>query len=61
MVELGNAGDGDGLLGGVEVDYLLRVLLEGEDDGVGGEDGEVGVQFLCESIGDSRDAVGGHT
>lgn len=28
-VELGNAGDGDGLLGGVEVDHLLGVGLEG--------------------------------
>lgn len=45
-IERGNFGDGDGLLGGVEVDYFLGVALEGEDDGVSREDGEVGVELL---------------
>lgn len=31
---------------GVEVDDFLVAPLEGEEDGVGGEDVEVGVQFL---------------
>jgi hypothetical protein len=35
-----------GFLGGIEVDDFLRCALEGEDDGVRGEDGEVGVIFL---------------
>jgi hypothetical protein len=53
-VELGHAGDAGiaGGLRGVEVDYFLRGFLEGEDDRVGWEGGEVGVQFLrldCES------------
>lgn len=34
------------MLCGVEVDDFLRGMLEGEDDGVGWEDGEVGVEFL---------------
>jgi hypothetical protein len=33
-------------LRGVEVDYFLGGFLEGEDDGVGWEGGEVGVEFL---------------
>jgi hypothetical protein len=33
-------------LRGVEVDYFLGGFLEGEDDGVGGESGEVRVEFL---------------
>lgn len=47
-VELGHVGDGGArvMLCGVEVDDFLRGMLEGEDDGVGWEDGEVGVEFL---------------
>jgi hypothetical protein len=75
-VEGGHAGDGDGFLGRVEVDYVLGGAFEGccwgegwvvsvllclrrevregrglgcgrtEDDGVGGKDGKVGIEFL---------------
>lgn len=47
-VELGHTGDAGiaGRLCGVEVDYFLGGFLEGEDDGVGWEGGEVGVEFL---------------
>jgi hypothetical protein len=45
-VEFGDAGDGGCGLGGVEVDYFLAGAFEGEDDWVGGEDGELGVEFL---------------
>ena len=31
---------------GVEVDYLLAVALERKDDGIGWEDGKVGVELL---------------
>jgi len=37
-------------LRGVEVDYFLGGFLEGEDDGVGWEGGEVGVQFLSRFV-----------
>ena len=45
---MGDAGDlgAGGVLGGVEVDDFLLGVFEGEDDGVGWEDGEVGVEFL---------------
>ena len=49
-VEFGDAGDGDGGLGRVEVDYFLRGVFEGEDDGVSWEDGEFGVEFLVEVV-----------
>lgn len=51
-VEFGHAGDAciAGGLGGVEVDYFLGGFLEGEDDGVGWEGGEVGVEFLIVGI-----------
>jgi len=51
-VELGYAGDAGiaGGLRGVEVDYFLGGFLEGEDDGVGWEGGEVGVQFLSRFV-----------
>jgi len=47
-VELRRAGDALSCwaLSGVEVDDLGAGVLEGEDDGVGGEDGEVRVEFL---------------
>lgn len=47
-VQRGDAGDAGvgGRLRGVEVDYFLGGLFEGQDDGVGGEGGEVGVEFL---------------
>lgn len=48
-VEFGDARDvgaGGGLCG-VEVDDFLGVVFEGEDDGVGREGGEVGVEFLA--------------
>ena len=45
-------------MGGVEVDYFLRSLFEGEDYGVGREDGEVGVEFLgCVSKNVKRDIM----
>lgn len=48
VVELRDSGDlrAAGILGGVEVDGLLRNALEGEDYGIGWEDCEVGVEFL---------------
>jgi hypothetical protein len=45
-VELGDAGDGLGRGAGVEVDDILVRVLEGEDDGVGGEDGEAWMELL---------------
>jgi hypothetical protein len=45
-VEFGDARDGGCGLRGVEVDYFLAGAFEGEDDGVGGEDGEFGMEFL---------------
>lgn len=47
-VEFGCAGNAclAFFLRGVEVDYFDFVVFEGEEDGVGGEDGEVGVEFL---------------
>lgn len=45
-VELRNARDGRGRRARVEIDDLLVRVLEGEDDGVGREDGEGGVEFL---------------
>ena len=45
-VELGDPRDGDGGLRGVEVDDLLGLVLEGQDDRVRGEDGEVRVQLV---------------
>ena len=47
-VEFGDAGDGSRGLGGVEVDDFLGGLFEGEDDWVGWEDSEVGMEFLVE-------------
>lgn len=38
------------MLGSVEVYDFLGGLFEGEDDGVSGEDGEVGVEFLYIAI-----------
>lgn len=49
-VELGDAGDGDGVGAGVEVDDVEVGFLEGEDDAVGGEDLEVGVEFLGSDV-----------
>lgn len=51
IVELGDTRDlrTAGILGGVEVDYVLRGVLKGEDNWVGREDGEVGVEFLGKS------------
>jgi hypothetical protein len=48
VVELGRAGDVLAPFGGVEVDDLLRRLLVGKDNGVGGEDAEPGVQLVEE-------------
>jgi hypothetical protein len=45
-VKCGDARDRVRGLRGVEVDYFLRGLFEGENDGIGREDGEVGVEFL---------------
>ncbi len=45
-VELGDARDGGGGLGGVEVDDFLGGLFEWEDYWVRWEDSEVGVKFL---------------
>lgn len=47
-VQLRHAGDAGPLCGlrGVEVYDLWRCGFEGQDDGVGWEDGEVGVEFL---------------
>ena len=42
-VELGHARDGRAVRAGVEVDDFRVGVLEGEDDGVGGEGGEVWV------------------
>jgi hypothetical protein len=50
-VEFGDAGDGRGALALVEGGYFLVGELEGEDDGVGGEDGEGGVEFLGVLLG----------
>lgn len=47
-VELRNTRDSlaGGILGGIKVYYFEGGALEGEDDGVGGENGEVGMEFL---------------
>lgn len=42
-VEFGDARDGRAVGAGVEVDDFGVGVFEGEDDGVGGEGGEVGV------------------
>ena len=42
-VELGDPSDGRAVRAGVEVDDFGVSVFEGEDDGVGGEGGEVGV------------------
>lgn len=55
-VEFGDAGDGNGGGAGVKVDYVEVGVLEGEDDAVGGEDLEVGVEFLGCVLGE-RDEV----
>ena len=47
-VEFGDAGDGLGVAARVEVDDVFVGVLEGEDDGVGWEGGEFGVEFLGE-------------
>lgn len=39
------------MLGRVEVDDFLLGVFEGEDGGVGWEDGEVGVEFLMLMLG----------
>ena len=39
------------LLRGVEVNYFLFVMFEGKEDRVGGEDGEVGMEFLLTTLG----------
>lgn len=45
-VELRNAIDGRRVAARVEVDDVLVGVLEGKDDGVGWEGGELGVEFL---------------
>lgn len=45
-VEFGDALDGRAIRARVEVDDFLVRVLEGKDDGVGGEGGEVGVELL---------------
>lgn len=42
-IELGHAGDGLGARAAVEVDDLLVGVLEGQEDGIGREGGEVRV------------------
>jgi hypothetical protein len=62
-VELGDAGDAGvaGGLRGVEVDYFLGGFLEGEDDGVGWEGGEIWVEFLNRGVSPACfDIVGLH-
>jgi len=50
-VEIGDAGDGGRVGAGVEVDDFGVGVFEGEDDGIGGEGGEGGVEFLWWVLG----------
>jgi hypothetical protein len=45
-VELGDAFNGRAVRARVEVDNFLVGVLEGKDDGVGWEGGEIGVELL---------------
>lgn len=49
-VEFGNTRNRLGIAARVEVDDFLVGVLEGEDDGVGGESCELGVELLREDI-----------
>ena len=55
-VKFWHAGDGFGARAGVEIYYFGVGVFEGEDDGVGWEDREGGMEFLEEGLVVSYDS-----